>query len=79
VFLRGKNGNLGGGKELRGVGKEIFLQHGVAGYGGVLRDHFGFWIKGFARNIGTKLLLLMLGYGGLTMVYALSVEVVSPI
>jgi hypothetical protein len=21
--------------------------------GGVLRDHRGFWIKGFARNIGT--------------------------
>jgi hypothetical protein len=41
------------------------LQHGVGGYDGVLRDHFGFWIKGFVRNIGTKLLLLMLGYGGL--------------
>jgi ribonuclease HI len=29
------------------------VQHGVAGCGGVLRDHRGHWIKGFARNVST--------------------------
>ncbi|KAK2456152.1 Polynucleotidyl transferase, ribonuclease H superfamily protein [Trifolium repens] len=28
------------------------VQHGVAGCGGVLRDHCEFWTKGFTRNIG---------------------------
>jgi hypothetical protein len=29
------------------------VQHGVAGCGGVLRDHQGAWIGGYSKNIGS--------------------------
>jgi ribonuclease HI len=35
------------------INTDSAVKHGVAGCGGVLRDHRGFWIKGFARNNGT--------------------------
>jgi hypothetical protein len=43
-----------------------------------LRDHRGYWIKGFAKNIGTTSAFNAELWGP-TMIYALRVEVVSPI